>query len=136
VLTVQTGRLFGPWDGANFAMRWLADLEAGRELTAPERVAAATYLPDLVHVALDLLIDGETGLWHLFNLQPVAGGGCAEMLAEAAGLGARDGSAREAQAAEPPQGRGPELMPSLAHALGRFVREAERPQPRRLLAAE
>ena len=26
-----------------------------------------TYVPDLVHAALDLLLDGETGIWHLTN---------------------------------------------------------------------
>ncbi len=26
-----------------------------------------TYVPDLVHVSLDLLIDNERGIWHLSN---------------------------------------------------------------------
>ena len=26
-----------------------------------------TYVPDLVHEALNLLIDGGTGLWHVVN---------------------------------------------------------------------
>ncbi len=26
-----------------------------------------TYIPDLVHTTLDLLIDGEKGIWHLTN---------------------------------------------------------------------
>jgi dTDP-4-dehydrorhamnose reductase len=26
-----------------------------------------TYVPDLCHATLDLLIDGETGIWHLAN---------------------------------------------------------------------
>jgi dTDP-4-dehydrorhamnose reductase len=30
-------------------------------------VVSPTYLPDLVHGLLDLLIDGEAGIWHLTN---------------------------------------------------------------------
>jgi dTDP-4-dehydrorhamnose reductase len=35
---------------------------------APRSVA---WLPDLAHAALDLLIDGETGLWRLAHPEPV-----------------------------------------------------------------
>jgi dTDP-4-dehydrorhamnose reductase len=28
-----------------------------------------TYVPDLVHASLDLLIDGAAGIWHLTNAQ-------------------------------------------------------------------
>jgi dTDP-4-dehydrorhamnose reductase len=30
-------------------------------------VVSPTYVPDLVHASLDLLIDGEHGIWHLAN---------------------------------------------------------------------
>jgi dTDP-4-dehydrorhamnose reductase len=30
-------------------------------------VVSPTYVPDLVNATLDLLIDGEQGLWHLVN---------------------------------------------------------------------
>ena len=30
-----------------------------------------TYVPDLVHAALDLLIDRESGIWHLTNGEPI-----------------------------------------------------------------
>jgi dTDP-4-dehydrorhamnose reductase len=43
-------------------------LAAGETLVAPDdAVISPTYLPDLVHATLDLLIDGEHGLWHLAN---------------------------------------------------------------------
>ncbi|MDQ6626775.1 MAG: dTDP-4-dehydrorhamnose reductase, partial [Verrucomicrobiota bacterium] len=29
------------------------------------------YLPDLVHATLDLLVDGERGIWHLANIGAV-----------------------------------------------------------------
>ena len=34
---------------------------------AADIVVSPTYVPDLVHATLDLLLDGETGLWHLAN---------------------------------------------------------------------
>jgi dTDP-4-dehydrorhamnose reductase len=36
----------------------------------PERgplLLSPTYAPDLIHTALDLLIDAERGIWHLAN---------------------------------------------------------------------
>jgi len=45
-----------------------------------------TYVPDLVQAALNLLIDGEHGLWHLTNHGAVSWAGFAQMVAEAAGL--------------------------------------------------
>jgi dTDP-4-dehydrorhamnose reductase len=43
-------------------------------------------VPDLVQAALNLLIDGEHGLWHLVNHGAVSWAGFAQMVAEAAGL--------------------------------------------------
>ena len=67
-LLVQTGTLFGPWDHDHFVARGLALLRQGREwVTADDQIVLPTYLPDLVQASLDLLIDGETGVWHLTN---------------------------------------------------------------------
>ncbi|MFL6698887.1 MAG: family 1 glycosylhydrolase, partial [Vitreoscilla sp.] len=67
-LVVLTSAPFGPWDHDNFVARGLAQLRQGREWTAAEdEIVAPTYLPDLVQASLDLLIDGETGVWHLTN---------------------------------------------------------------------
>ena len=30
-------------------------------------IVSPTYVPDLVHATLDLLLDGENGIWHLTN---------------------------------------------------------------------
>jgi dTDP-4-dehydrorhamnose reductase len=32
-----------------------------------DTTVSPTYVPDLVHAALDLLIDGASGIWHLAN---------------------------------------------------------------------
>jgi len=67
-LVVRTSAFFGPWDEWNFAHVALRELEAGRTFVAAEDAfVSPTYVPDLVNGALDLLIDGESGLWHLAN---------------------------------------------------------------------
>jgi dTDP-4-dehydrorhamnose reductase len=67
-LVIRTSAFFGPWDRFNFARRTLDSLARG-ELVRASRDASVspTYVPDLCHAALDLLIDGETGIWHLAN---------------------------------------------------------------------
>lgn len=65
-LVVRSGPLFGPWDGENVLASALRALGAGQSFVAPsDIVISPTYVPDLVHAALDLLIDGERGVWHL-----------------------------------------------------------------------
>lgn len=67
-LVIRTSAFFGPWDRYNFATRTLASLQAGADVFAVDGVLVSpTYLPDLVYHALDLLIDGESGIWHLAN---------------------------------------------------------------------
>ena len=60
-LVIRTSRLFSPEDGPDqlTAIR-VAQFEGLPFLTA-------TYAPDLVRAALDLLIDEERGMWHLSN---------------------------------------------------------------------
>jgi dTDP-4-dehydrorhamnose reductase len=67
-LIVRTSSFFGPWDEHNFvtvALRTLARGEVFRAID--DIVVSPTYVPDLVNAALDLLIDGEQGMWHLVN---------------------------------------------------------------------
>jgi dTDP-4-dehydrorhamnose reductase len=50
----------------------LAALKAGQPFTASnDLVVSPTYVPDLVNVSLDLLIDRERGIWHLTNGEAV-----------------------------------------------------------------
>ena len=72
-LVIRAPRLFSPYDGRNFAARILRALVAGDTVEAPgDLVASQAYVPDLVDATLDLLIDGETGLWHLANAGPIS----------------------------------------------------------------
>lgn len=67
-LVIRTSAFFGPWDEYNFVTISLRQLSAGNTFVAAEdAVVSPTYVPDLVHASLDLLIDGESGLWHLAN---------------------------------------------------------------------
>jgi dTDP-4-dehydrorhamnose reductase len=68
VLTVRTSALFGPWDRGDFLTRGLDRLARGERWVVPaDEMFSPTYVPDLVHACLDLLIDGEQGLWHVAN---------------------------------------------------------------------
>lgn len=67
-LIIRTAAFFGPWDRYNFAWHILCNLVRGQPVDAcPQTIVSPTYVPDLCHATLDLLIDGEKGLWHLAN---------------------------------------------------------------------
>jgi dTDP-4-dehydrorhamnose reductase len=67
-LVVRTGVVFGPWDQRNILTVMLRNLAAGRAVrVAADFVMSPSYVPDLVDAVLDLLIDRETGVWHLAN---------------------------------------------------------------------
>jgi dTDP-4-dehydrorhamnose reductase len=71
-LVVRTSALFGPWDEANFVCRLLRALRAGLPFdAASDLTISPTYAPDLVHACLDLLIDGEHGIRHLSQGEPL-----------------------------------------------------------------
>jgi len=67
-LVVRTSAFFGPWDEWNFLTLALRELAEGRPFAAlADVVVSPTYVPDLVDALLDLLVDGERGVWHLAN---------------------------------------------------------------------
>jgi len=67
-LIIRTSAFFGPWDRYNFLFDTIEKLKRGEEVVASDRTyMSPTYVPDLVHATLDLLVDGETGIWHLTN---------------------------------------------------------------------
>ncbi|MGI4860145.1 MAG: family 1 glycosylhydrolase [Janthinobacterium lividum] len=70
-LVVRTGPLFSPWTPTDFLSSALDALSQGRRFVAHDQVFAPTYMPDLIHACLDLMIDGEAGLLHLTNHTPV-----------------------------------------------------------------
>jgi dTDP-4-dehydrorhamnose reductase len=67
-LVVRTSAFFGPWDEHHFAFAAVRAAMNGEPFVASrDRHVSPTYVPDLVNATLDLLIDGETGVWHLAN---------------------------------------------------------------------
>ena len=88
-LVVRTAAFFGPWDRHNFVAQAVDARQRGqRWRAANDQQVSPTYVPDLVQAALNLLIDGEHGLWHLTNRGAVSWAGFAQLVAEAAGLDA------------------------------------------------
>jgi dTDP-4-dehydrorhamnose reductase len=85
-LVVRTSAFFGPWDRYNFAWNVLSAVSRGETVRACDRTEISpTYVPDLCHAVLDLLIDGEKGLWHLANSGRVSWYDFARRVAEGAG---------------------------------------------------
>jgi dTDP-4-dehydrorhamnose reductase len=65
---IRTSAFFGPWDQYNFVTVALNALRTtGHFVAMNDAWISPTYVPDLVNTTLDLLIDGEQGLWHLAN---------------------------------------------------------------------
>jgi dTDP-4-dehydrorhamnose reductase len=86
-LVVRSSAFFGPWDAHNFVTRALNALDAGQPfMAANDLVVSPTYVPDLVNTCLDLLIDGERGIWHLTNSEPVTWAELARRACAAAGV--------------------------------------------------
>ncbi|BAZ13704.1 dTDP-4-dehydrorhamnose reductase [Calothrix sp. NIES-4071] len=86
-LVIRTSAFFGPWDDYNFVTIALRQLSAGQTFTAAfDSTVSPTYVPDLVNTSLDLLIDGESGLWHLANVGAVSWADFARIAAKRAGV--------------------------------------------------
>jgi dTDP-4-dehydrorhamnose reductase len=67
-LIIRTSAFFGPWDRHNFIYETADRLKRGEDVFASANaIVSPTYVPDLVHAALDLLLDEEKGIWHVTN---------------------------------------------------------------------
>jgi dTDP-4-dehydrorhamnose reductase len=67
-LVIRSSGFFGPWDKYNFVYDVLTRLKQNGEVIAAGNVIVSpTYVPDLVNNSLDLLLDEETGIWHVSN---------------------------------------------------------------------
>lgn len=85
-LIIRTSAFFGPWDQHNFLSQTLDALARGAPVRAADDVVISpTYVPDLVHSCLDLLIDGERGCWHLAQSCAISWADLARQAAELAG---------------------------------------------------
>jgi dTDP-4-dehydrorhamnose reductase len=67
-LVIRMGPLFGPWNMQNFVYKIMAALKEERVVeTISDVYISPTYVPDLAHRCLDLLLDREMGIYHLAN---------------------------------------------------------------------
>lgn len=138
-LIVRTSAFFGPWDQYNFAWNVLSALARGEPVRAcPKTEVSPTYVPDLCNATLDLLIDGEKGVWHLANQGRLSWYDFACRVAEGAGF---DPTLIEAVPALEPSvtvldsERGPLLRP-FDSALGEFLDRVRETLPAAGIAAE
>ncbi|MDT5063423.1 MAG: dTDP-4-dehydrorhamnose reductase [Acidobacteriota bacterium] len=134
-LVIRTSAFFGPWDKYNFVTAALNSLSEERVFTAADDVSISpTYVPDLVHASLDLLIDSERGIWHLANAGELTWAELARRVATLAGL---DDSLVDARPLETLSHLAPRpvygvlgsergmLLPPLENALSRYSQECE-----------
>jgi dTDP-4-dehydrorhamnose reductase len=85
-LVIRAGACFGPGDRHTFVAGVVKALVAGQRVrAADDLMVSPTYVPDLVHAALDLLIDGERGVWHVANAGALTWADFARCVATAAG---------------------------------------------------
>jgi dTDP-4-dehydrorhamnose reductase len=132
-LVIRTSAFIGPWDDYNFVTVCLRELQSGRSFVATsDCTVSPTYVPDLVNNALDLLIDGERGLWHLANEGAVTWADLAMQATRMAGLDTALIDPRSVAALNWPAPRpsysvlGSErgkVMPALDDALARYFTE-------------
>ncbi|HEX6625632.1 MAG TPA: sugar nucleotide-binding protein, partial [Pyrinomonadaceae bacterium] len=134
-MVVRTSAFFGPWDEYNFVTVLLRALAEGVEFAAADDVVVSpTYVPDLTHACLDLLTDGEGGVWHLSNAGALTWADFARLAAERAGLesslvrgcpSASLGLAAPRPAFSALDSERGALLPPLEDALARYFNECE-----------
>lgn len=88
VLTIRTAAFFSPHDRHNFAHAVRQSILDGQVFRTPPEYYAVTptYVPHLVDVLLDLLIDDARGIWHVSNGEELSWGAFARHIAVACGL--------------------------------------------------
>jgi dTDP-4-dehydrorhamnose reductase len=132
-LVIRTSAFFGPWDEYNFVTLTLRSLESGELVIASsDMTVSPTYVPDLVDETLNLLVDGESGIWHLASEGATTWADLARIVAIEAGhdpamvIGRPTGElglhAPRPRFSPLASERGP-LLPTLERALGRYFDE-------------
>jgi dTDP-4-dehydrorhamnose reductase len=133
-LVIRTSAFFGHTEDYNFLTVALRQLASGLTVRAADDcIVSPTYVPDLVDATLDILLDGETGIWHLANQGQITWSELAATAATKLGLDSSLIISVPTYQVVGPATRPPysalssyrgALLPSLEHALDRFVRLA------------
>jgi dTDP-4-dehydrorhamnose reductase len=89
-LIVRTGPLFGGPAAQDFVSATRLTLAEGGVVLAPcDQMVSPTYVVDLAHACLDLLVDAESGIWHLANQGALTFAQLARQVAEQIGADPR-----------------------------------------------
>lgn len=134
-LIIRTSAFFGPWDQYNFVHHALKSFQNQESFSAPSDVIISpTYVPDLVHTSLDLLLDEASGIWNISNEGSISWAMLASEVARRSGynpgnfkavtLSEMNFSASRPAYSVLNSEKGFEL-PSLDHALDMFFKEQE-----------
>lgn len=133
-LIIRSSCFFNPWH-PNDRLRMIlrSGLNSEKQIFLPsDIILSPAYIPDIVNTVLDLLIDGESGIWHLSNQQETTLYDFARLALEIAGLNetivsAVPSSKLEYTALRPPysvlESSGGITLPLLNNALTNFVHE-------------
>ncbi|MGZ5222162.1 MAG: SDR family oxidoreductase, partial [Chitinophagaceae bacterium] len=82
-LIIRTSAFFGPWDNYSFVFDVYKKLLEGEMFyAARDMYVSPTYVPDLVHATLDLLIDDAKGNWHIANEGEISWAALATLVAD------------------------------------------------------
>ncbi|TWI67358.1 dTDP-4-dehydrorhamnose reductase [Pseudoduganella lurida] len=120
-LIVRSGHFFGADGDVGLLGHALAALREGHSVALPsDLMLAPAYLPDLVDACLDLAVDGEEGVWHLYNDSGVSASAFVARAASLLGLATMNVDVEEDSTPVLSTRRG-KLLPSLDYALDRFT---------------
>ena len=132
-LVIRTAAFFGPWDEYNFVTRGLSAVRRGLPWhAAHDQRVSPTYVPHLAHASLDLLIDGESGVWHLANRGATSWAELAAWTVDASGLdrslvipvpGSSLGHTAPRPRNVPLDSERGSVMPTLEHAIETYLGE-------------
>jgi dTDP-4-dehydrorhamnose reductase len=71
-LIIRSSAFYNPWHADDLLME-LIHTNTSKEIYFPSDIIfSPTYVADLVNTALDLMIDGESGIWHLSNQEEIS----------------------------------------------------------------
>ncbi|MGE5393739.1 MAG: SDR family oxidoreductase [Candidatus Saccharibacteria bacterium] len=87
-LIIRSSVFFNPWHKHDTLGKILySGMNSNYQFNLPsDIVMSPAYIPDVVNTVLDLLIDGESGIWHLSNQQEITYYEFARMALDIAGL--------------------------------------------------
>ena len=145
-LVIRTSSFFGPWDEYNFVSHVLKNLSDNINFTAADDIIISpTYVPDLVNVSLNLLIDKEQGIWHITNNGAVSWASFAKKVALKVGFNMdlikTQSSDKFSYIASRPKycvlkSEKGILLPTLNNAIERYFEEVEKVNPKSISAEQ